>query len=593
MNVRDKAKTTRILAILVIILIPVLGVSIYVIHVNSVQVTPELNTLRTPFNVNYLGFDVHDGENDSFIASVEPGKQFVDPTHRYPGVDVFRSGAFFVDPAGNYVENCPDSYLEPYGTIAIGGKVYYAHELRYGFDFGVRTVGNMPGLKSCPSSVSPLWGYSIPKGDGGTYTFMLDDPDYPELSAEEVLTGYYANDGFGHVTVNFLSGAAITCSLEPIDIRVGDNPRDAVNTIDTALETLRTRYGNSQVRVYPKVALTALPSFFTPDYDFNGTLAGDDVTFTVSPGPAQIGISNVDKSWIHDKKDVIPNTLQQELEAIGIQTTIPVTGNVEDLVKTDKFDESEYDESAVIPTTSQLVSGSIEYMGSATPEVVGGFADTYGSVDTNTTIPDYEFYLDESATTLINNYPGNVQLTMGNTLQPLTTVSIANFAISWDVAFVNPIVGNPSHYGPGSDTVEIPHAIRIENMYTVQRMLVSVIVLTENTITAVGPTGEPIDVSYLTDYQLNQIIKDPNRDIFYRDANVRYTDWETIWESAGFITFIVVAIVIAVTFFGGWLFIKFMRGRSGGGSGGLKPASNWEIKLGKFRWRSRSGGSNT
>lgn len=546
-----------------------MGVALgFVLGTPSMSVfSPELRTLRTPFSVNYLGFDVYDGVNTTnFLGSVEPGQQFHDPTHTYPGVDVFKSDPFFVDTTGAYVEECLDDYLEPYGTLAIDGKVYYAHELKYGFDFGVRTVGNLPDtIPSHTLPVSPLWGYSIPTGGGGTYTFMLDDPDYPALSAEGVLTGYYANDGFTQ-TVNFPSGATITCSLEPIDIRVGNNPTgDESLTYYGGISNLKTKYGNSKIAVFPRLELNALPSFFTSSYDFAGTLSGDEVTYTVTPGSASIGISGVDK-WIgtNDLKGVIPNTLQQDLEEQGIQTTIPAPVNPNEDNAAELSDDDEIEETSIFPTTSQILTGSIDYT-PGVPEEVGGFADPYGTIFTpNVTIPGYEFVFDENAQALINNYPRSAELKMGNTLQPLTTISVADFEVVWEIGFVNPLTGS-STIEDGEDTFKIPYAIRIENVYTVQRILVSVIVLTENEIAAVGPTGEPIDISQLTDFQLNQIIKDPTVDIFYKDVNMRTPDWDKIFGSVGFTALIVVVIIIVVSLLGLWIFFKVVGMRFGGG----------------------------
>lgn len=586
-----KINQKGILLVTLIIVIPGITIlaSMAAINTQATITVNQSSILNTPFYVQYNGFDVHDGVTDSFIKAVPAGQQFVDATYTYPKVDAYFSQPFLVTGGGAYTATAPPEYLDAIGTIVVDGVVYYVHSIRYGIDVGVRTSGNMKPAVDTTSMLAPFAGFSHTHR-GGTHVFQRLDTTYPTFSCEGLLAGYVDTGLTPWVAHYAARNAKITSSLEKIDFFIGsESSRYTTRTYDNAINTLKTNYGNSKVNVYPRITLQSKPDFFTSPYTFNAIIGGENVTVTVNPTTTQTGFENLFKNPTYDRKGAITNTLQEELAAANISSPIPETNPTATRandVNTDAFTQNPgY-------VNTRTITGGIAYV-SSSDQVVTGFSDPFGSISTNLTWPASVVTVDASTSRIFNNFQKTVTIKAGNCLQPVTKITTATMRVAWQMRFWDGdfFLGEDTETG-GFQDIKVPCGITTTNLYSQQRVIIETVVLTSASMSMLSASGEPIDPSTFTDYQLNQIIRDPTTDVVEQDVTQSWFDWGRWWQDviaslgSGLGIFGSVAVVVVVLVLG-WYFKGWFRAgkpvQTGGNNTSHKRKS-WSITRKGFNY---------
>lgn len=580
-----KNKNSILIASIFISLAIISAIVIGAAFLQPASIAVNLNTLNTPFTIKYEGTVIKDGSGN-YLGTQLPGDTWIDSTHQYPEVDTYFSQPFFVTPTGEYAKNIPDLYTESTGTIVVEGTVYYIHEIYYGIDIGTRTYGNPKPVADTTWYLAPIAGHTHTYS-GTSFTFKRTDETYPTFSVNGVLAGYVDTGRAPWEATMASKNAKITANLEKIEYAIGSETSTTTYTAANALENLKTKWGNSEVRVYPKITLTAKPDFFTMPYSFTAVIGGENVTVTVSPSTTQTGFSSVYKNIVYDFKGIVTNTLQESLgdDLYPNADAIPIPASESEPIDDSSDKETELDADAKTTQTSgyfttDTITGGIELLSTASQPVSGGATPFATIDDSNFTRPQTIVTLDEASLSLFNNYPRSTWVTTGASMRPITTILSAKMRVSWQIRFWD---GDASFFSPtenelheGYEDIDVYYGLQTQNVYQQQRIIIGATVLTTSSLSMISASGEPIDPTKFTDFELNSIIQDPTSDVMKQTAENTYFDWARFLADlglnfgSGLGTILGIAglalVVVAVLYFTGKVG-SFRRGGSSRGGG--------------------------
>lgn len=501
-------------AFILLAAITVLGFVVVVPATNSI-LQEYTNVSNTPFLLTYNGVQVYDKVTGASLGSSGPGSIFNPGSTKYPRINHGISQPYFVTPDNKYSSSVPDAYTTPIQSIVINGTVYYIYDLRYGVDFGVRTSGNFPVEKSYASYLAPFYMHQETLQDvyGTKSTVLLDHyGDYYETNGfnfrtKGVLAGQYDADKEPDEPTFAAGNAKITANLENIGYYIGASASVGTTNYTAAMNNLKTMYGNSMVRVVPSFKLSQAPPVITSPFTYVATQGGENVTIKITPTTNTVGFRSIYKVPGTDQNGKVANMVSSLLSKN--EPVKPRTYDIDADQRTDPVVDSS--------DSSKTVTGYIKRLADKPITAITFFAEGADSLLVDTALPN----ADISDPRYISNYPSTVTISSEAYLQPETQIATAVMEVHGEMRFQDYEfwVSSYDHTAVYDANIDVYYGIEITNIYNVQTAIINTYLVVANKITMFKADGQPIDVSQYTDYQLNSILKDPDKDILIQELD--------------------------------------------------------------------------
>lgn len=493
-----------------------------------------------PIKTTSVEFDVYNADKSLKLGTITNARnKYTDPGCIYPDVDIFYSSApYLSDAAGNPIDPVGITTVQ---RLVLGNEVVFRHVAYFTYDFGVRTYTHLPALRTDTfATINPLKGNTI-SSHGVYYTIQPTQAttnagwvDGPNAIIYVPRGAMYAqiDCGWNPWHLGTTGGnARISQSLEPIDFDgemragIGGVPMAGFSYAD-ARNRLSTKYGNSQVRVEPRITISAINDFLNYTYTQEATLSnGTKVTMSLAKKSALVGF---EQAYVARTpyQGLIPKAYEDQFDAIPLDDL----GNGKSKTATGLPENGQ----SFSPYNDVRVAQT--YIGDEIPDAiisrVNQALGTDTSLDHFTPTIDLNKALDGTMT-----LPSDVEITSGFALQPQTTIKTALVTVSWQTESY--WGWEAREYHSSTYTARVPYALTVDNIVVMESVTVMVDLITASDVQMVTSTGLPVDVTKLLDFDLGSILNNPAADDFVFE--VEYKDLMLTW----FMPIIIATIVIA------------------------------------------------
>lgn len=505
--------------------------------INTTQDTTDSNAtfnLRT-FNSDITSFVIRDYNTKKVLGTVTGGDPpYHDPNHVYPDVDCWSTKPFFVDAAGNVVYS-----PEEYAKILVAPGSHLDVEFSDGsqkvltmghvaVDIATKTIANVGNPAYKTYYMSPLKDITwlnnpeiFGKWDGNTF---VAEPIGVILATTD--TGVAPWRHTWELGSTELTKAKISTSLEDF------------NNQATMYANLRSKYGNTRVEVIPKLKLDALENLIT----YNYTSVVNSQTFQIYTNTTQMAIIDTQIVPTFNKYGKVANYIAPST----VQVNVPVTGAVAE------------PHAAVDPTSNYVAEKQLQqrvdlkawwkYSSTTIEQDITGYAYNPTRLTTDITYPTS---INFDSFGLLKK-TANVEF--ATALQPHTTVYYATYTgqaigYAWNGNIFSGPYEKVFQY---PISAKFPYRLKIENVYIVNRVVFTFLLLTDNIVKYIPADGVPVDVDDITEYAINDVgTLNPDWDdieggtimITHNPFEGAIAWWEQNW---GFIVFFVTAGMVFV-----------------------------------------------
>lgn len=565
---------------------------------------PAPNNVISPFQSQIMSYTVWgaaDPTKQVYLGSSTPGRLFIPSSPKYPMVQCWATQPFLVGSDGHQIFADQNQYVvNPADNIGVrfeDGSMKYLRVQHVAVDIAVRTFKNLPQAvdysnKDPNTRGKPGWSNKYPVHpfctDYGTSTIVL--------GGYAPGTGYQFSPSSGFSGAGFDFDAGIFCSPSSgstnnrfvdsngnqpygvlgIDFDYGANPfgrawqppydvgittsLENFNDLTTADYNLRHNYGNSLIKVVPKLDFQAINNYLTYNYYKPVENVG---VFQVLTGDTQMAILD---AWI-----------SQDFTKAGKVNSYTTSANFTaalQVINADADHGNPSDPATLVTPTTQNTPGytttTVQYWYKYAGKEPAYYID--GQI-----IPPVDF-LERSHQTAtginLDNFadmPTNMWVTIEQYLQPYTISQWAYYQgrAAW---FAHYFVGTPCGQTRGPDyatwTDKFPFRLTVENTYMVTRVVFKIAVFTDNQVYYVPATGSPVKVENLVDYGINSVgVLTPNFDDAGGSFSLTYFD--PLGALFGLLPLI---ITLAMVIIGAVVIIPVvMKARRGGASGQQPP----------------------
>jgi len=480
----------------------------FVNAVNSQIIEPD--NIFSPFYVQQSDYSIYNEDRDllHYQSALDFPLIEFDATHQYPGIEVDISQPFITDYRGERVITNYDEILmnedniKSYKFETVDGKYLFIQTMTLAVDFATVTRSNF--------GIPPTYLYKV-DNIVGTAFGTVDEPfkrythDYTYFDGTEWITISRAELPFGvlyakvkHDELYWGDGkrtswlgpspgtVGIPYSLipNPLEYKRGiyydtldDNPEEF-----DELGYLATSFGNQRVIVKPAIDFQIQQNLVSYDY----YVPSGDGIFKIFSDYVRIGIVNVRQSdfeqsgLLNEYTKAIEYSVNIDDETQTAETAEP------SLTSTDVYQETEYPETFV---QLKYIDQSAYFQ--ALPFSLNIIGENYlQSTVTRQTIDVDAFIPITSAIISPEVF-----------VQPFTEVKRARYTSQ--AVYQTYTTFQYTNY-IASKSYDIPYGIKINNAYAITRILIDIAILSENSVYYIPVTGEPVQVTDLTAYGLDE-----------------------------------------------------------------------------------------
>lgn len=523
-------------AVMLIAVIGLIGVTSIYFGFRGGSVAPGIDIANfSPVQVEGVTYSIYTS-NYGLLGTVSGANTYVDASNTYPNGEGFSGQSFNSDYSGHSAS--PNLTLIS-TTVLPSGQVAKIYLIPQSISLGFRTYINIGTFNKVNEPISPY--------EHCTVSYKGTDKYYGYGTMSGILcftqncgvTGWStADSNTGLVT----SGSfAITQSLMGIDwgnvlcLNPSGDPYIGYPTIGNAETYLSSHNGNNPIIVHPTISLKALTNFikYSPQ-TFSGALSNHTgVVVTQTASSAAIGFIDAYHDIALDQKGNVTN-----FGPSAVPDVTKVTGN----------DGMGYapanDVKPKVDLTHKTVTstGSVG-VGSLITKVTTGDVEVHANFDSSLHNSTPSINLNNPA----GNYgiPSTLSMTGEMKLQPITTLHEASMHVIYQSELWNGLYSgdnppdDPNTGYSGNANIVYPYGIEVTNVAGIETITYVLAVICIDQVTMVTANGHPVNISQLSDFDVNGTIGTPSLD----DKVLTITHTSTSITS---IVWIIVGIVIAV-----------------------------------------------
>lgn len=471
---------------------------------SSALTIPSNNLLFNPVNMVSNYYSIYDGT--SLLRSGLPPIKW-DTRNRYPGISMAVSDPFLTNFDGSVIINSSDGLTNANGVKGVvynseDGTLKFLQTFTIAQDIAIRTHSNFPTIKYRSWVYDELVGITLGGGAdlldsngnepyGVLYAFRRNDKDAAEWAGTGaefqkcLLTNTLKQDFYR--------------SVYPYSIN-----NDAY---------LAEWFGNRDCTVEPTITLNA--NDMDIQYDYNVGVGGQGY-FSLSSKSIKVGFVNVRQSNSKREYGIVQDyNSENEDYQLELDETAP-----EEFQGTKTGDDTTHNEGTV-----QVY---FRYKSGADRNEALPFEDYIFPSNYLTKSIDAQTINTEKLETF--DFPQEVSYSSKVLMQPRTTIKYATFETQSYYIFKD-WLGKNIGSGYITKNFELPYGMKIDNVYTIHRVMTDVIVLSEQEVLWNPVAGDPLVPSDLSSFGINEFGLLPYNVDLEIEAKIPTTIWEDLYNN--------------------------------------------------------------